>query len=81
MNEAAEIIAEAADPEAVIIFGAVIDETLQDEIRVTVIATGFSGSGDGAGQSGHSSGPCGRLDIKPFATDDLEIPAFLRRRS
>src|SRR5690606_31361313 len=41
VNEAAEIIAEAADPEANIIFGAVIDENLQDEIRVTVIATGF----------------------------------------
>ena len=41
VNEAAEIISEAADPEANIIFGAVIDETLEDEIRVTVIATGF----------------------------------------
>src|SRR5690606_8172165 len=37
VNEAAEIIAEAADPEAMIIFGAVIDESLQDEVRVTVI--------------------------------------------
>jgi len=83
VNEAAEIIAEAADPEAVIIFGAVIDDTLQDEIRVTVIATGFSGTGDSSNQQGRLSGPGprGRLDIKPFATDDLEIPAFLRRRS
>lgn len=87
VNEAAEIIAEAADPEAMIIFGAVIDETLQDEIRVTVIATGFQGdqesSGDGRSGRGSSSGPSSgnKLDIKPFATDDLEIPAFLRRRS
>ncbi len=41
INEAAEIVQEAADPDANIIFGAVIDETLKDEIRITVIATGF----------------------------------------
>jgi cell division protein FtsZ len=74
VNEAAEIIAEAADPEANIIFGAVIDETLADEVRVTVIATGFD------------QRPARRetsdLDIKPFAgnSEELDIPAFLRRR-
>ncbi len=41
VHEAAEIIAEYADPEANIIFGAVIDENCQDQVRVTVIATGF----------------------------------------
>ncbi|KPV56990.1 MULTISPECIES: cell division protein FtsZ [Paenibacillus] len=41
VNEAADIVADAADPEVNMIFGAVIDETLKDEIRVTVIATGF----------------------------------------
>ena len=41
VNEAASLITEAAGAEANIIFGAVIDENLQDEIRVTVIATGF----------------------------------------
>src|SRR6476620_9948759 len=41
VNEAAEIIASAADANANIIFGAVIDESLADEVRVTVIATGF----------------------------------------
>ena len=39
--EAADIVRESADPDANIIFGAVIDETLNDEIRITVIATGF----------------------------------------
>ena len=39
--EAADIVREAADPDANIIFGAVIDETFVDEIRITVIATGF----------------------------------------
>jgi cell division protein FtsZ len=42
VNSAAEIIYEAVDPNANIIFGAVIDDRLQGEIRITVIATGFS---------------------------------------
>jgi cell division protein FtsZ len=41
VNEAATLIQEEADDEANIIFGAVIDETMQDQIRITVIATGF----------------------------------------
>ncbi len=84
VNEAAEIISQAADPEANIIFGAVIDESIQDEIRVTVIATGF-GETDFVGwnrkkaqeRSGTGKAPEG--EIKPF-TDDLDIPAFLRRK-
>lgn len=43
VNEAATLIQEAADPDANIIFGAVIDESLGEEVRVTVIATGFDG--------------------------------------
>ncbi len=42
VNQAAEIIYEAVDPNANIIFGAVIDDRLQGEVRITVIATGFS---------------------------------------
>ncbi|MGH8903656.1 MAG: cell division protein FtsZ [Egibacteraceae bacterium] len=44
VNEAAEIIAEAADSDANIIFGAVIDDSLGDEVKVTVIAAGFTDS-------------------------------------
>ena len=43
VNVAAEAIYEVVDPNANIIFGAVIDEKMQGEIRITVIATGFSG--------------------------------------
>lgn len=43
VNAAAEIIYEVVDPNANIIFGAVIDERLQGELRITVIATGFTG--------------------------------------
>lgn len=43
INEAAKMVSDAAHPEANIIFGAVIDDTLGDEVRVTVIAAGFDG--------------------------------------
>lgn len=46
VNEAAELVEESTDDEANIIFGAVIDESLGDEIRITVIATGFDGTSE-----------------------------------
>src|ERR1700681_1532325 len=45
VNEAAEVVTSAADQNANVIFGAVIDENVGDEVRVTVIATGFGGRG------------------------------------
>jgi len=45
INEAASLVADAAHPDANIIFGAVIDDALGDEVRVTVIAAGFDGTG------------------------------------
>src|SRR5829696_4940043 len=44
VNEAAEVVTAAADTNANVIFGAVIDDAMQDEVRVTVIATGFGGA-------------------------------------
>ncbi|MDR9757385.1 MAG: cell division protein FtsZ [Thermacetogeniaceae bacterium] len=73
VNEAAEIISQAADQEANIIFGAVIDENLEDEVRVTVIATGFD-----AISHEEKEGPV--VDLRSFTSDDLDIPAFLRKR-
>ena len=64
VNEACSLIAEAADPEANIIFGSVIDAHVGDEVRITVIATGFNqhaqehpaqGAGRGHGR-GHARG-------------------------
>ena len=78
VNEAAGIIAEAADPDANIIFGAVIDETLKDEIRVTVIATGFDQ------KSAVLEVAPGRAQdsiVKPlYKEGDIDIPEFLRPR-
>jgi len=42
VSEATELVSQAADPEADIIFGAVVDENMKDTMRVTLIATGFS---------------------------------------
>jgi cell division protein FtsZ len=93
VNEAAEIVISASDPDVNMIFGAIIDEDLKDEIKVTVIATGFEHKSSAAirrtpqqqpeaadtRQSGSASG------VKPFgatntSSDQLEIPAFLRNR-
>ncbi|CAB1128472.1 cell-division initiation protein [Candidatus Hydrogenisulfobacillus filiaventi] len=76
VNEAAEIVIQAADPEANIIFGAVVDEGAKDEVRVTVIATGFTGEHGHRPEVGRET-----LEIRPeFSDDELNIPAFLRRR-
>ncbi|MTI85097.1 MAG: cell division protein FtsZ [Firmicutes bacterium] len=78
VNEAAEIISQAADSEANIIFGAVIDEQMDEEVRVTVIATGFEEQKPMVKRTEKSDRD---VEIKPFANnDDLDIPAFLRRR-
>lgn len=44
VNEAAKVITGSADPNAKIIFGTIIDDTLKDAVRITVVATGFDGS-------------------------------------
>ncbi len=75
VNEAAAIISDAVDPEANIIFGAVIDESFQDEVRVTVIATGF----DGKPLSIHATKGEAATVIEPFKVRDLDIPAWMRR--
>jgi len=77
VNEAAEIIASSADPDANIIFGAVIDENMGDSVQVTVIATGF--------EQVTAAKPLNTLrDRKEFRSfvspDELEIPAFLRKK-
>ena len=80
VNDAANIVNEAADPNAVVIFAAVIDENLTDEIRVTVIATGFEKKspvtkntvGGPASINRNNSGI-----IKNFS-DPNEIPPWLR---
>jgi cell division protein FtsZ len=84
VNEAAEVVTGAADANANVIFGAVIDETLGDEVRVTVIATGFGGRP----RRRRAEAPVAQIasgeappppERRPEPSDaELEIPSFLR---
>src|SRR4051794_3032742 len=84
VNEAAEVVTSAADQNANVIFGAVIDDALADEVRVTVIATGF---GAGARRRRRretaleppipTAEPAGRTGFD-VSRDVLEVPSFLR---
>ena len=91
VNAAAEIIYEVVDPNANIIFGAVIDERLQGEVRITVIATGFSPEAQPQQAAGKPTALPKRsvnpVTPTPASTPDpkskppgLDIPEFLQRR-
>jgi len=73
VNEAAEVIKEAADPEANIIFGTVIDDRMRDEVKVTVIATGFDGT--------KKARPAGRVGSAATAEVATGIESSLDERS
>ena len=87
VNEAAEVVTGHADPNANVIFGAVIDESLGEDVRVTVIATGF-----GAGRprrkrteppattsTPSSESPVPSFDPRPRGDEtDIDVPSFLR---
>jgi cell division protein FtsZ len=87
VNEAASMIQEEAHEEANIIFGSVIDETMTDEIRITVIATGF---GEDRGQrkqvpvnvSSITSAPQKNKKVVHLGTivDDLDTPTWQRKK-
>jgi cell division protein FtsZ len=84
VNEAAEVVTGHADPTANVIFGAVIDETMGDEVRVTVIATGFGGRPRRrrveAPVAAGAAAPATERRFDPPAISDveIEIPSFLR---
>ncbi len=79
VNEAAKIVEEAADKDANIIFGAAIDEALDDEVRVIVIATGFDGEATQEKAKEPETKSSSTFGGSSFELDDLEIPSFLRR--
>ncbi|MFA4905166.1 MAG: cell division protein FtsZ [Candidatus Margulisiibacteriota bacterium] len=73
VNDAAEVIYNAVDPDANIIFGAVIDEKLQGDVVVTVIATGFK---PGARKEKESLPTFEHA--RPQSRDRIELPPFMR---
>lgn len=86
--QAAEVVRNVSDPDVNLIFGAVIDPTLNDEIRITVIATGFSAMAKRQAGAGQAIGnvvtaPTRKtidFPVRQFDREDLDIPAFLRKR-
>jgi cell division protein FtsZ len=89
VNDAAEIIQNAADPNANIIFGAVIDESMSEDVRVTVIGTGFDHRPGRAVRGDRKRRESGRPDRGPriddrqrsaleISDDDIDVPPFLR---
>jgi len=81
VNEAASIIKQTAHPDVNLIFGAVIDEEMEDEVRITVVATGFDGAEPRAKAQNVEQEESVEFPMPSFDKDDLEVPAFLRRRS
>jgi cell division protein FtsZ len=90
VNEAAEIVTSAADADSNIIFGAVIDDSLQEEVRVTVIATGFDhgrlrrGAMGRAAQRPRREREVTRDELErsslEISDDEIDIPSFLKDR-
>ncbi|MGH2837398.1 MAG: cell division protein FtsZ, partial [Thermoleophilaceae bacterium] len=90
VNEAAKAVADAAHPDANIIFGAMVDEKLQDEVWVTVVATGYGErpARRREPRADRESVPADREPTvrrtagtpRPGALDDLVVPEFLPRR-
>ncbi len=73
INEASSLIQSEAHEEANIIFGTVVDETMQDEIRITVIATGFDDNGT------KSQSLSNVAQFSGYRREDLATPAFIRK--
>jgi len=88
-NDAAKYIYDVADPDAQIIFGVGIDESLTDTIRVTVIATGFENRSPVSIKGGEKNTPVpaftgvepDAISIKPIELEDLDLPVFLRKNN
>jgi cell division protein FtsZ len=81
VNEAAEVVTGAADQNANVIFGAVIDDTLTDEVRVTVIATGFGPQRRRRRREESLVAPEPRTREREgfeVSEDVLDVPSFLR---
>ncbi|HXQ72156.1 MAG TPA: cell division protein FtsZ [Pyrinomonadaceae bacterium] len=95
VNAASSIIRESADDDANIIFGAVIDETLTDEMKITVIATGFDKEISSLGTVAATTvmpAPPPRYVPRPnddlprpmmanSRVDDLDVPTFIRKKA
>ena len=80
VNEAAQIISDAADPDANIIFGSVIDESLGDKVQVTVVATGFGNNAKSVPEFGKTTTAARPATNTSAPTSGIpDIPVFMKR--
>jgi len=79
VNQAAEIIKQSVDPEANIIFGVVRDSTMDKDIKITLIATGFQASSLNGNTSNEAEISGYLQNLKGDKEEQLDVPAFLRR--
>ena len=80
INEAAEIISEAADPDANIIFGSVIDESLGDKVQITVVATGFNSNTKSVPEFGKTTTTSRPASTTTTTNSGIpDIPVFMKR--
>lgn len=80
VNEAARLITEAADPEANIIFGAVIDEAMQGEVKITLVATGFEEAPAKKKSTEAARRVAETLPRREEEKEELDVPAFIRKK-
>ena len=76
VNEAAEVIKKAVNPEANIIFGVAYNPTMENELRITLIATGFASK---AGMESSEEDEQTQLLKNLKSEEELDVPSFLRR--
>lgn len=76
INDAAQLVQDAVHPEANIIFGTVIDDTLGDEVRVTVIAAGFDGGEPTKKEFPNHTFSTAEAEASSFETSTESVPAF-----
>ena len=79
VNEAAEIISDAADPDANIIFGSVIDESLGGKVQITVVATGFNSSAKSVPEFGKTTTTSRPASTTTTNSGIPDIPVFMKR--
>ena len=79
VNEAAQIISDAADPDANIIFGSVIDESLGDKVQVTVVATGFGNNAKSVPEFGKTTTTSRPASTTTTNSGIPDIPVFMKR--
>ncbi|MEQ8167271.1 MAG: cell division protein FtsZ [Candidatus Eremiobacterota bacterium] len=77
INAAADLIADAADPEAIVIFGTACDETMGEKVKIIVVATGFTKNVDGNILPIKEKIIKKIQEVSPYRTSTITLPSFM----